>query len=128
TAVGLALGTLVTLTIQAWRTPEAANAARPAEPGLTELRTETPATFLAWVPGGLPAGFATNVRDAGAIRDVTAVAEDDTSLVRSWDSAGELVDHPPKLYRIPLDTAAVDPASWATFLPPADQTAAGALA
>src|SRR5947199_159312 len=49
-------------------------------------------------------------------------------IVRSWSAGGELVDHPPKPYRIPLDTAAVDPRTFATFLPPSDRASVGALA
>ena len=126
---GLLVGTILTLAVQAWRGSSPARADRSGvNPGLSAIRAEAPATFLAWVPGGLPSGFASKVRNDSSLRDVTVVAEDDAWLIRSWSAEGELVDHPPKLYRLPLDTAAVDPRTFATFLPPSDRTAVGALA
>jgi hypothetical protein len=126
---GLLVGALLTLAVQAWRGSSPARADRSgAGLGLSAIRSEPPATFLAWVPGGLPPGFASNVRNEPSLRDVTVVGEDDAWLVRSWSAGGELVDHPAKPYRIPLDTAAVDPRSFATFLPPSDRASVGALA
>ena len=58
----------------------------------------------------------------------TVVAEDDVWLRRSWSAAGELVDDPPPTYRIPIDAAAVDPATFATFVPAADRARIAALA
>ena len=123
---GISLGVGLTLAIQEWRLPQP-----PAEP-----RTETPIplthpsppeTFLAWVPRGLPDGFATRVAKRPEIGRITVVAEDNVWLARSWSAAGELVDHPPSRYRIPLDVAAVDPASFAAFLPPADRATLAAI-
>jgi hypothetical protein len=59
---------------------------------------------------------------------VTVVAEDDVWLRRSWSDSGELVDSPPPGYRIPLDAAAVDPTSFASFAPPEDRPSVDALA
>jgi hypothetical protein len=123
---GISLGVGLTLAIQEWRLPQP-----PAEP-----RTETPIpltqpsppeTFLAWVPRGLPDGFATRVGKRPEIGRITVVAEDNVWLARTWSAAGELVDHAPGRYRIPLDVAAVDPASFAAFLPPADRTTLAAI-
>src|SRR5919106_722438 len=58
---------------------------------------------------------------------ITVVAEDNVWLARSWSAAGELVDHPPRPYRIPLDVAAVDPATFAPFLPPTDRASLAAI-
>jgi len=52
---------------------------------------------------------------------VTTVAEDHTWLARSWDAEGAVVDRTRAPYRIPLDTIAVDPASFAVFLERADR-------
>jgi hypothetical protein len=62
------------------------------------------------------------------VQRLTVVAEDNIWLERSWSAAGELVDHPSPPYRIPLDTAAVDPRSYSRFLPPADRSAMAAVA
>jgi hypothetical protein len=88
---------------------------------------ETPSTFLVWVPRGLPHGFASTVAALPKIDATTVVAEDDTWLRRSWNAGGELVDHPPAGYRIPIDTAAVDPATFVRFVPPADRPDIAAL-
>ena len=87
-----------------------------------------PSTFLVWVPRGLPAGFAGRIDRMDKVAATTVVAEDDVWLRRSWSAAGELVDDPPPTYRIPIDAAAVDPATFATFVPPADRARIAALA
>ena len=81
-----------------------------------------------WVPRGLPAGFAGAVGTMDKVAATTVVAEDDVWLRRSWSAAGELVDDPPPTYRIPIDAAAVDPATFATFVPAADRARIAALA
>ena len=90
-------------------------------------RPAPPETFLAWVPRGLPDGFAARVARRPEIGGITVVAEDNVWLARSWSAAGELVDRPARPYRIPLDVAAVDPASFAPFLPPADRATLAAV-
>jgi len=88
----------------------------------------TPSTFLVWVPRGLPAGFAHAVDAMDKVAATTIVAEDDVWLRRSWSAAGELVDDPPPTYRIPIDAAAVDPETFAAFVPDADRARIAALA
>ena len=125
TCAGLVLGAALTLAVQT-----AADA-----PTLT-ARAETiplsgpaaPSTFLVWVPRGLPAGFAGAVGTMDKVAATTVVAEDDVWLRRSWSAAGELVDDPPPTYRIPIDAAAVDPATFAAFVPAADRARIAALA
>ena len=87
-----------------------------------------PSTFLVWVPRGVPAGFAGAVGAMAKVGAITVVAEDDVWLRRSWCSAGELVDDPPPTYRIPIDAAAIDPESFAAFVPPADRARIASLA
>ena len=89
---------------------------------------ESPATFLAWVPGGLPAGFSRAVADLPWIDRSTAVAEDNVWMTRSWSSDGAIVDHPTRPYAIPIDAAAVTPRSFGAFLPPPDRAIVAALA
>jgi hypothetical protein len=122
---GVLAGALLTLGIQAW-TMSAPPVTRTRAPLLLS-RPSAPETFLAWVPRRLPDGFA---RRVGRLRDVarlTVVAEDNVWLVRSWSAAGELADHPTWPFRIPLDVAAVDPATFAPFLPPADRSTLAAV-
>jgi hypothetical protein len=89
---------------------------------------EAPATFLAWVPGGLPPGFSRSVTDLPSIDRSTAVAEDNVWMTRSWSSDGALVDHPTRPYAIPIDAAAVSPSAFGAFLPPPDRAVVAALA
>ena len=113
---GILLGALVTISMQG-------SAVAPQSGGRQrqDLISTAPATFLAWVPKGLPAGFAEAARDLPETGPVTAVAEDHAWLTRSWDAAGRPVDRTTAPYRIPLDTIAVDLPSFAVFLDPADR-------
>ena len=122
---GVALGIVLTLAIQARSLPSAPVA--PRGPSLLLTRPASPETFLAWVPRGLPDGFSARVALQPEIGRLTVVAEDNVWLVRSWSAAGELVDRPVRPYRIPLDVAAVDPVTFAPFLPPADQATLAAI-
>src|SRR6478752_3624148 len=97
------------------------------QPPTPTTMPETPSTFLVWVPRGLPHGFASTVAALPKIDATTVVAEDDTWLRRSWNAGGQLVDPQPADYRIPIDTAAVDPATFAAFVPPADRPDVAAL-
>ena len=123
--VGVVLGAVLTLAIQAWTLPTPSGVGRPTPLPLS--RPAAPETFLAWVPRGLPDGFAGRVRSLPMIGRLTVVAEDNVWLARSWSAAGELVDHPGPPYRIPLDAASVDLDSFAPFLPPADRSTLVAL-
>ena len=126
--VGLILGATVTLAVQS-------RGEQLREPGEGKISsaaplgdTESPATFLAWVPGGLPAGFSREVADLPWIDRTTAVAEDNVWMTRSWSSDGALVDHPTRPYAIPIDAAGVSPRSFGAFLPPPDRAVVAALA
>ena len=112
---GVALGIVLTLAIQAASLPSTPEA--PTGPSLLLTRPAPPETFLAWVPRGLPDTFAARVARQPEIGRLTVVAEDNVWLARSWSAAGELVDRPVRPYRIPLDVAAVDPETFAPFLP-----------
>lgn len=122
---GIVLGAVLTLGVQAWTLPTPPGT-RPRAP-LPLTRPSAPETFLAWVPRGLPDGFAERVQRLPIIERITVVAEDNVWLARSWSTAGELVDHPAPPYRIPLDAAAVDIPSFAPFLPPADRNTLAAV-
>src|SRR3954449_6731223 len=114
-ALGVLAGAGLTMAVQRdAREPSPGPARALAAPPTTP---ETPSTFLVWVPRGMPHGFASTVASVPKIAATTLVAEDDTWLRRSWTAGGELVDHPPAGYRIPIDTAAVDPATFASFVP-----------
>jgi D-alanyl-D-alanine carboxypeptidase len=127
--VGLVAGAAVTIAVQG-------GAVEPGRPGTGVPQAgpveggapERPDTFLAWTPNGLPAGFGERVAALEGVANVTVVSEDNTWLVRSTTESGEVVDRPSGPFMIPIDAAAVDPRSFAAFLPPADRAVTVALA
>lgn len=124
---GIVVGAVLTLALQAWTAPTLTPVAPTRAPTLPRTRPAAPETFLAWVPRGLPDRFAAKVGRLPDVGRITVVAEDNVWLTRSWTAAGELVDHPARPYRLPIDAAAVDPGSFAPFLPPADRATLAAV-
>jgi len=123
---GLVVGGLTTLAIQGNARPTPPHAGGALPPVATT--PEAPSTFLVWVPRGLPQGFSAQIAALPKIDAMTVVAEDDAWLDRSWSATGEVVDRPTRGYAIPLDAAAVDPATFAAFVPAADHPSVAALA
>ena len=120
---GAIVGAVVTLAVQSAGSsvPDERRASPPIGPDTS------PTTFLAWVPRGLPTGFADAVEELGGIEASTVVAEDIAWLEASWSAAGERVDDPPPRFRIPIDVAAVDAAAYRRFVPAADRPALAAV-
>ena len=121
---GVVVGAVLTLGIQAWTLPTSPAARRPALP---VTHPAAPETFLAWVPRGLPDGFAGWVERMPRVGRLTVVAEDNVWLVRTWSAAGELVDDT----SAPFGSRSTSPRStqaFAPFLPPADRGALAAVA
>ena len=131
--VGLVLGATLTLAVQsrgeqASDTPADTRGDTPSAATPVRAQPEAPATFLAWVPGGLPPEFTRVVGGLPMIDRLTSVAEDNVWMTRSWSSDGALVDHPTRPYALPIDAAAVSPRSFGAFLPPPDRGIVAALA
>ena len=123
--VGFAVGAIVTLAFQGTAAiPELGPRPSPVPSPMTT--PERADTFLAWVPGGMPPGSADALGEIA--RRVVVVASDNAWLTRSFDDDGEVVDDPPTSFAIPLEVAAVDPETYAPFLPPADRSVVVALA
>ena len=121
---GVVVGAVATISIQGTATPSDDRSAAPA----VDRDVEPAKTFLAWVPRGLPDGFDDAARDLSETGVVATVAEDHAWLVRSWDATGGVADRTRAPYRIPVDTIAVDPASFAAFLERADRRHVRAVA
>ncbi|MEX1262954.1 MAG: M15 family metallopeptidase [Actinomycetota bacterium] len=119
---GLVLGAVVTVAIQGGAAPVRNTEASRKQP-LGEAQT-----FLAWVPRGLPTGFDSDARALAETGQVTTVAEDHAWLARSWSASGAVVDRTRGPYRLPIDTIAVDPASFAVFLSRDDRRLAAPIA
>jgi len=118
---GLVVGAAVTLSVQdAGRGADARR--KPGDSGASEPVTvpEPPGTFLAWTPGGLPAGFRRDVATLPGIRRAVVVASDNTWMTKSYSAQGDVVDDPSDGFMIPIEVAAVNPKEYEPFLPPAD--------
>ena len=76
-----------------------------------------PPSYLAWTPGGLPAGFRARVRAIGRLHATVVFAGDTLWLTRSVDPSGNMVDDPRPPYTIPIDAFAVHPREVSPFLP-----------
>jgi D-alanyl-D-alanine carboxypeptidase len=68
-----------------------------------------PNVLMAWAAQGLPAGFSGSAERSDGVRLAVVVAQDTLWMTRSFDADGKTVDHPPRPYAIPIDTAAADP-------------------
>ena len=79
--------------------------------------------LLAWTAGGLPPGFAEAVAALPLLDRLTVVRGDPVGMVASWDADGRAVDRTAAGFRIPLDTIAVDTATYPALLPQADRSA-----
>jgi hypothetical protein len=76
----------------------------------------TPEAWLAWVPGGLPDGFTSEMTSVPGVADATAATADIAWLTSSTNSRGVLVDRPSDPYMIPIDTTGVEQPAFASFL------------
>lgn len=122
-AIGLAgalVGALVTLAIPAPGGP-------PTEKPGTEHPIEKvrPRSLLVWTPVAIPAGFAARVATVPGVRNV-AELRSGVAWLDGW-TAGEDERRPPDGYRIPVEIAALDPSSYASFVPPAHAAAIAEL-
>jgi hypothetical protein len=95
--------------------PTAAATSAPPTPG-----TQTPEAWLAWVPGGLPDRFGSEITSIPVIDDTTTATADVAWLTSSINSRGNLVDMPSDPYVIPIDTTGVE-AGFASFLQPPER-------
>jgi hypothetical protein len=123
-----ALGTVLTLALQG-AALEPVTGGSPSHPVRTLATVpEPPDTFLVWTSGGLPDGFGAGLARLPNIGRSVVVESDNTWMTQSYDARGDLVDHPPNGYAIPLEVGAVEPRAYAPFLPPADRGDVVALA
>ena len=77
--------------------------------------------WLAWVPGGFPAGFARQATRLDAFDTAAVVAGDTLWMTESRDADGAVLDRPTSPYRIPIDAFAVHPEDYGPFLPPGER-------
>jgi hypothetical protein len=115
---------MLSLPIAGYRAGPDSPTSRP--PRLPILGMAPVPTMLAWTAGGIPAGFARSVRDLPSVRSVTSVRSG-IAWLDSWEDASGSRDRPRRGYRIPLEVAAVDPGTYASFVPPGDRRAVQGL-
>ncbi len=87
-----------------------------------ELEPVIPDTLLAWIPGGLPTGFASRVAALPGVRRVVPVVSGIAWMTRSVTSGGAIVDDPGGGRALPLEVAAATLTDYAPFLAPADRS------
>jgi len=110
---------LVTLLRRADAGSSASPSATPTAPSSPSKPTPPQVdAYLAWVPGGLPAGFGARIGRLPTIGQAAVVAADNVWMTSSEDENGAIVDEPPSPYMIPIDAMAIDPKAYARFLPP----------
>jgi hypothetical protein len=123
---GVVAGAALVLSIPAPGVPVGPVAEPPQVPEGAVVGEAPIRTLLAWTPGGLPEGFAEAVRRQPPIRRVTEVRSGVVWL-DAWADRGRPDRTPPPGLRVPVEVAAVDPRSYAAFVPPADRAEVEAL-
>lgn len=132
---GLATGALATLALQSAATaPDAGPAPVPSDrddpgapPKPAPLPTTAGSVLLVWTAGGLPAGLADAIGALPQVDEVTVVAGERLDLVAVRDADGTTVQELDDGWAVPLDTLAIDPASYAAIVPVADAAAVARL-
>lgn len=87
----------------------------PAIDPSTAKATTCGPVLLAWIPNGLPAGFAADVASIPQVTARTTVHGDLIELLRVGDAAGATLAGAPPGWAWPIDAIAIDPASYAQF-------------
>ena len=89
---------------------------------------EGPQVLLAWAQGGLPPAAVDVAGSVPGVHSVAVVRDGRADLIGSVDGDGAPVDALEPGWAIPLDVAAVDPATYAAVVPAADRAVVAALA
>ena len=135
TLAGVSAGAVATLSLTGTDAARPAASAPVDSAPIDATSTTAPTTtrppdrapvLLVWTSGGLPAGLADGVRGLPGVEAVTVVRGDQTAMVRS-SQEGVAVDDLADGWRIPLDTVAIDPGTFASFLSGAPSTAVQGL-
>jgi hypothetical protein len=125
-AVGALIGALAVLAVGELPpsdSPDTRSEARPvalAEPHDPES-TSSGTVLLGWAPGGLPADTEQILEELRGVRYATTVVAGLDWIESTRDAGGAVVDRPEDGFRIPFETAVVEPSSYARFVSPADR-------
>ncbi|HEX9889980.1 MAG TPA: M15 family metallopeptidase [Nitriliruptorales bacterium] len=83
--------------------------------------------LLVWTAGALPDGLTHDVAELPLVTDVTVVAGGRLDLVASDTAGGAAVDRFEDGWGVALDALAIEPATYAGFVPAADRTTVAGL-
>jgi hypothetical protein len=124
---GAAVGALAVLAISelpsAEREPRS-DETRPvalAEPRVDETMSSG-TVLLAWAPGGLPVHAEGTLESLVGVRHATTVVAGLDWIESTRDAGGTVIDRPQGGFRIPFETAVVEPNEYAPFVSPADRS------
>lgn len=119
--LGVVAGAATVLNLGSSGEPEPRIAASPTAPSPPSSSSPLPRpdeeVLLVWTPGGLSAGLADAVAGLDAVSHVTTVHGDVADLVASRTAGGNRVDRLDGGWAIPLDTFAIHPDGYASFVP-----------
>ncbi|HUH07770.1 MAG TPA: hypothetical protein VML96_08185, partial [Egibacteraceae bacterium] len=109
----------------AWPDAPLPDTPSPVAPSSPVVPAEPPSerVLLAWVAGGLPEGFAGEVAAISHVDAVTLVRGDLLEMVGSRGAEGRPIDQLAEGSVIPLDAIALEPLTYAAFLPKSSQPA-----
>jgi hypothetical protein len=123
---GAVAGAALVLSIPAPGVPVDPVSKPPAVPEGAVIGEAPIRTLLAWTPGGIPEGMVEAVAGLPPVRRVTKVRSGVVWL-DAWSDRGRPREAPPPGLRVPVEVAAVDPRSYAAFVPPAERAEVEAL-
>ncbi len=121
---GIVLGAVATMAL----TDPGAPSASGTEPAITTTSSTTadattangpsdrPAVLLVWTSGGLPPTLGDELAAFDGLEGISMVRGDETRMTASHGANGNPVDVVEPGWHIPLDTLAVDPGSFSSFL------------
>ena len=123
---GAAVGALAVLAISelpsAEREPRS-DETRPvalAEPRVDETMSSG-TVLLAWAPGGLPVHAEGTLESLVGVRHATTVVAGLDWIESTRDAGGTVIDRPQGGFRIPFETAVIEPSAYARFVSPSDR-------
>jgi hypothetical protein len=124
-AIGALAGALVVLGLGELPAPRDAPPVQPrpavlAEPQAVET-TSPGTTLLGWAPGGLPPNAEAVLERTKGVRHATTVVAGLDWIEETRAPGGTVVDRPGAAWRIPFETALVEPAEYARFVSPSDR-------
>ncbi|HEY7873976.1 MAG TPA: hypothetical protein VIG64_02520, partial [Actinomycetota bacterium] len=129
--VGAALGAAGVLALGGITDGDTGSERRPRPVTLAEPNVRTPVisgtVLLGWAPGGLPANTEQVLEATAGVRHATTVIAGLDWIETTRAADGSVVDRPEDGFRIPFETAVIEPREYARFVSPVDRPLIEAL-